>query len=145
MVNRQSITPKIVSNFKKSHLKDFIICHNQIVLEFHIHLICCNYIIWCNSLVSLQYKLKVSSSACTKKTKPICMCIDIPIVNSKPIRSPFHKKFLQQVSSFLWTVHLVIIFLRQVRYNKNWGYVRCSEPQTLRLCLNFANAISTKP
>ena len=31
------------------------------------------------------------------------MCNDIPIVNSKPIGSPFHQEFPQQGSSFLRT------------------------------------------
>ena len=39
------------------------------------------------------------------KSKPIGMCTDIPIVNSQPIRSPFHSEFPQQGSSFLRNVH----------------------------------------
>ena len=42
------------------------------------------------------------------------------------------------------TVHLVIILPRHVRYNKVSIHVSKSEPQPLRLCLNFANVISTK-
>ena len=63
------------------------------------------------------------------KTKPIGMCIDIPMANSKPIGSRFHKEFPQQGSSFLRIVHLVIILLRHVRYNKDWGTLANSEPQ----------------
>ena len=58
-----------------------------------------------------------------EQTKPIGMCIDIPMVNSKPIGSPFHSEFPQQGSSFLRTVHLLIVLLRHVRYNTDWGYV----------------------
>ena len=57
------------------------------------------------------------------KIKPIGMCIDISIVNSKPIESPFDYAFPQQRSSFLRTVHLVIILPRYVGYNKGWEYV----------------------
>ena len=46
------------------------------------------------------------------------MFTDLLIVNSKPIGSPFHQEFPEQGSSFLRTVHLVIILLRHVRYNK---------------------------
>ena len=35
-------------------------------------------------------KLKLSNSTYTKKINPIRMCIDIPLVNTKPIGSPFH-------------------------------------------------------
>ena len=45
------------------------------------------------------------------------------------------KVFPQQGSSFLRTVHLVIILLRHVRYNKDWGYVWSSETRTLRQAL----------
>ena len=65
------------------------------------------------------------------KTKPIGICTDIPLANSKPIGSPFHYEFPQQGSSFLRTVHLVIVLLRHVRYNKDWGTLANSEPQTL--------------
>ena len=60
-------------------------------------------------------------SLCEIKTKPIDICIDIPIVNSKPIRSTFHQEFSQQGSSFLRTVRSAIILLQRVRYNKDWG------------------------
>ena len=65
------------------------------------------------------------------KTKPIGMYINIPLVKSKPIGSPFHQEFPQQGSSFLRTVQLVIILLQHVRYNKDWGTLANSEPQTL--------------
>ena len=73
------------------------------------------------------------------------MCIDIPIVKSEPIGSPFHSEFPQKGSSFSRSVHLVVILLRHERYNKDWGYVLRSESQTLRLGLNFPTAVSTKP
>ena len=65
------------------------------------------------------------------KTKLLGMCTDIPMVNSQPIGSPFHQEYPQQGSFVLRTVHLVIILLRHVRYNKDWGTLANSEPQTL--------------
>ena len=65
------------------------------------------------------------------------MCIDIPIVNSKPIGSPSYKEFRQQGSSFLTTVHLVIILLQHVRYNKDWGHYEVVNPK------HYGNALTS--
>ena len=37
-----------------------------------------------------KFLIKFQVQLIRKKTKPIGMCIDIPIVNSKPIGSSFH-------------------------------------------------------
>ena len=71
------------------------------------------------SLKKLYVVLELKNKS---KTKPIGMCIDIPVVNSKAMVRPFHYEFPQQRSSFLGTMHLLIILLRQVRYNKDWRY-----------------------
>ena len=55
------------------------------------------------------------------KTKSIGTCINKHIVNSKAIGSQFIQEFPPQGASYLRTVYLVIILLRHVRYNKDWG------------------------
>ena len=58
------------------------------------------------------------------KTQTLDMCIDKPIVNSKRAhRESVPRRVSTAGIMFSRTVHLAIILLRHVRYNKDWGYV----------------------